>query len=334
MSYNASVEKHSMRRRVHHVRFKIDSFEKKFEEVEDGGCINLYTQCDGIEYRFQADDSRFDGFDGTVPFLFDYDVYEDIGDFYELDVECVMGTPRCFQVLESEQLEGVTSVKFEFPSKAVLCSLLDNDGALSITFIVVHEVPREKCGSWSPKFVQEEFLISTYKSSTSALKDIKFIVGGKHFSAHKIVLEQRCKQLYSLVENSEGEPVIIEDINTDVFEMLLKYIYTVKKPTFSDTDQTKKILEAADRVGIIGLKLLAELELSSGMYFHKNVCEFLLLADAHSCALLKDCAMDYIVNHYETVKKSEDWKMVEQSNNLGMELFKFQNSRKCMRRGQ
>jgi hypothetical protein len=66
------------------------------------------------------------------------------------------------------------------------------------------------------------------------------------------------------------------------------------------------------------------------MYFHKNVCELLLLADAHSCALLKDCAMDYIVNRYEIVKKSEDWKMVEQSNNLGMELFKFQNSRKCM----
>ena len=64
----------------------------------------------------------------------------------------------------------------------------------------------------------------------------------------------------------------------------------------------KEIIDAADRYGVATLKLAAEACLVEDTTFSlENVKELLLYAESKNCALLKEVAMDFLVNKKDEV---------------------------------
>ena len=67
----------------------------------------------------------------------------------------------------------------------------------------------------------------------------------------------------------------------------------------------KEIIDAADKYGVVNLKLEAEVRFVEATTFTMdNVMDHLLYAESKNCALLKEVAMDFIAeNKFEAMKK-------------------------------
>jgi hypothetical protein len=85
-------------------------------------------------------------------------------------------------------------------------------------------------------------------------------------------------------------------VTPDIFRVLLNYIYGGKLSDDDMKSRVRDIIDAADKYGVINLKLEAEACFVEGTTFTiDNVMEHLLYAESKNCALLKEAAMDYIV---------------------------------------
>ncbi|KAL3919737.1 MAG: hypothetical protein SGARI_007129 [Bacillariaceae sp.] len=126
-------------------------------------------------------------------------------------------------------------------------------------------------------------------------------------------------------KKSEGTPVQITGMLGTVFEAVRDYIYTVDQPSFEGKDFThaQSVLGAADRFGLTHMKLLAESEMVSHILRKDNAAAFILFADAHSCALLKEAAFDVYKNDPMSVRKSDSWNMLKESPKLLDELLEY-----------
>jgi hypothetical protein len=157
--------------------------------------------------------------------------------------------------------------------------------------------------------------------------DVVFEVGGKQiqgeglrenirrmetdrFYAHTIILKKAAPLLAELIRGSDPITTVeIPNMKPIVFHILLLYIYygnfnamAVHKKVQVELDN---IMKAADRFGIICLKLEAEAGyVTSTTLTLDNVMENLHFADSLNLALLKEAAMDFIVkNKVEMLEK-------------------------------
>ena len=137
------------------------------------------------------------------------------------------------------------------------------------------------------------------------------------FHAHRFILENTSSELAALCESSPEEglnsPILINDIKADVFCALLYYIYggDIANDEFLKNGNGKDLIDAADKLGVVNLKLEAEV-----WYVHStrittdNVIDNLLYADAKNLALLKEAVMDYIVKNKKKVMKRVSFEAV------------------------
>ncbi len=98
-------------------------------------------------------------------------------------------------------------------------------------------------------------------------------------------------------------PIQISDASPEVFRYLLFHLYGGK---VADDDKTshdaKDILDAADRYGVVDLKLAAEACLVESTAFNiENFFDLLLYADSKNCALLKEAAIDFMLANMDKV---------------------------------
>jgi hypothetical protein len=100
-------------------------------------------------------------------------------------------------------------------------------------------------------------------------------------------------------------PIQINDVTPDIFRHLLSYIYGGKVSDDDMKSHAKEIIDAADKYGVVNLKLEAEACLVEATTFTiENVMEHLLYAESKNLALLKEVSMDYIVkNKSEVINK-------------------------------
>jgi hypothetical protein len=129
------------------------------------------------------------------------------------------------------------------------------------------------------------------------------------FYAHRDILRECSTGIFADICRSKvsedglsTSPIEITDLSQQLFPHLLYSAYGVK---ISDEDmklQTKEIIDAANRYGVVNLKLEAEACFVKDTVFSlENVMEQLLYADSMSCALLKEAAMDFIIENSATV---------------------------------
>jgi hypothetical protein len=149
------------------------------------------------------------------------------------------------------------------------------------------------------------FQVAEGKGKNSAMKAAK--TAPVTFSAHRCIVENSSTVFADLCESHDDSttPIQINDVTHVVFRLLLCYIYGVKISDDDMKSHAKEIIDAADKYGVVSLKLEAEASLVEGTTFTiENVMELLLYAESKNCALLKEASMDYIVeNKAEVIKK-------------------------------
>jgi hypothetical protein len=150
------------------------------------------------------------------------------------------------------------------------------------------------------------FEVAEGKGKNSAMKVTK--TAPVTFAAHRVIVENSSTVFADLCESHDDSaptPIQINDVTPDIFRLLLSYTYGVKVSENDLKLHAKEVIDAADKYGVISLKLEAEACFVEGTTFTiENVMEHLLYADSKNLALLKEAAMDFILeNKSEVIKK-------------------------------
>jgi BTB/POZ domain len=172
---------------------------------------------------------------------------------------------------------------------------------------------------WFPQLVGDPDLAQLYTNPVWA--DVTFLVEGKSFPAHKNILSIKAPALLLDLKET-NEPIELTGIDSNTFDMLSCFIYTTSVPVVKDFSEAKAALTAADRFAVQPLKLSLESNIVDALLDKLNAVEFLLLADALSCAQLKEFAMAQIQSRPEEAMAAERWADVVKSNSLMEEMLK------------
>merc|ERR1712029_319301 len=119
----------------------------------------------------------------------------------------------------------------------------------------------------------------TYESAAASPKRTKAC---KKFYAHRFILQECHSALGELCKSGGcSGPIPISDVKPEIFHHLLFYIYGGKVPDDFLKENAKNVIDAADRYGVIGLKLEAEAAyVGSTAIAMDNVMDNLLFADS------------------------------------------------------
>ena len=162
-----------------------------------------------------------------------------------------------------------------------------------------------------------KIILGKFMNDESA--DIVFEVGdesgGKHgtrksartvstFYAHRFIL-QECAPLLappSSDDNDEKEESIttipITDVKPEIFHHVLYYVYGGKLSNEDIKANAREIIDAADRYGVVNLKLEAEaVFVKSTKITVNNMMDHLHYAVSKTCALLQEAVMDFVVEN-------------------------------------
>jgi len=130
-------------------------------------------------------------------------------------------------------------------------------------------------------------------------------ISSASFPAHRFILQLCSTTLAELCESvtDKKSPIQISGVSLWAFYFLLYYNYG-GKIEWEELEEVvaRELIDAADRFGVINLKLEAEVQyvelitITTG-----NVVELLLYADSKNCALLKEAAMDFIAENVQEV---------------------------------
>ncbi|KAL7471652.1 hypothetical protein ACHAXS_011939 [Conticribra weissflogii] len=156
------------------------------------------------------------------------------------------------------------------------------------------------------------------------MADMTFEVQDARIKAHKLILEANAPMLASFCEGADEEsPVPMYDTKPEVFRHVLQYVYGGVPPSKSVIEKCgASIIHAADRYGVVNLKLAVEhVIVGMGLISIHNVVDFLLFADAHSCALLRETAMAYFVARAKDIFKLKTSSKLSQSAELMHEIM-------------
>lgn len=69
------------------------------------------------------------------------------------------------------------------------------------------------------------------------------------------------------------------------------------------------------------MKLIVEAEIVKAGIEAENAAKLLLFADAHSCALLREVALEFCLSHPKAIKESKGWEQLRESPDLLAELL-------------
>ncbi|CAM0883849.1 unnamed protein product [Alopecurus aequalis] len=144
-----------------------------------------------------------------------------------------------------------------------------------------------------------------YKEGT----DVTFKVGNESFVAHRCVLTARSAvfkaELFgSMKEGTTSSVIEIEDVEPQVFNALLTFIYTDSLPRMEgdmveDEREAQEVLwlqcllAAADRYDLQRLKSLCERKLCEYISV-SSVTNILTLAERHNCRGLKELCLEFV----------------------------------------
>ncbi|KAL7549482.1 hypothetical protein ACHAWF_012749 [Thalassiosira exigua] len=121
-----------------------------------------------------------------------------------------------------------------------------------------------------------------------------------NFSAHRIILRKSAPALAEMCW--KGGSIAIADVEPEIFRHALYYVYGGKVSHDDMKANAKEIIDAADKFGIVNLKLEAEAcYVDSTTIDVGNMMDNLLYADSKNCALLKEAVIDFVVEHDKDV---------------------------------
>jgi len=171
-------------------------------------------------------------------------------------------------------------------------------------------------------------------SSTFDTADVALSVDGEIIRAHSLILKMASPFLASLCQDSEGEEdatIPIVGVRPPVFRTLLRHVYGGVTPVdawnsdeYGQTNEdaadeepdilaspSMELLDAANRYGVLPLKILAEIKVSSNISV-ANASDLILYADSKDAALLKERVVDYFCTHAEEIRRHPSFQKVRE----------------------
>lgn len=156
--------------------------------------------------------------------------------------------------------------------------------------------------------------------------DISFVTNdGQEFKAHKLILSARSPVFAGMFNAQMKENLLdrveIEDIESEIFDALLRFVYTDQVDLIKIN--AKELLIAANRYLIPLLKSRCEAFLLESLTI-ENCTEMLALADLHNAQQLKKKTTDFIRLRKTEVRKTEGWKNLKQSRpDIAFDILEF-----------
>jgi len=155
--------------------------------------------------------------------------------------------------------------------------------------------------------------------------DVTLACEGREFHCVKALLIARSQVFAAMfehdMEESKHNRVEVKDVDSEVMDQMLRFIYTGKAPELER--MAADLLAAADKYALERLKVMCEEALCNSLTV-ENVSEVLILADLHSAEQLKAQAIEFINNRHATdVMDTAGWKQMVSSNpHLVAEAFR------------
>ena len=122
------------------------------------------------------------------------------------------------------------------------------------------------------------------------------------FYAHRFILQQGSSMLSEM--GKSNTTVSITDVSPEIFRHLLYYVYGGKVSEEDLKSNTREIIDAADKYGIVNLKLEAEaLLVTSTTITIENMLDLLLYSSSKNCALLQEAVLDFALENSDEVSE-------------------------------
>ncbi|EAY78602.1 hypothetical protein OsI_33698 [Oryza sativa Indica Group] len=207
-----------------------------------------------------------------------------------------------FSVQAKYQISFANQVKMQ-PS---LKYIMDDSFTIRCDILVLRKIRAEETTeilpaaesfvSVPPSDMNQQFgdLLETEKGA-----DVVFEVGGQTFAVHRCVLAARSPvfraELYGLMKEGDTAGVVrVEEMEAQVFKVLLRFLYTDSLPEMKEEDvMCQHLLVAADRYNQERLKLICEEKLCKYISVG-TVSNILALADQNRCDGLKKACFNFL----------------------------------------
>ena len=172
------------------------------------------------------------------------------------------------------------------------------------SFLIKFQLKKQQLGPETGKDFGH--LENLWKKKTFA--DVLFKIDGQEIQAHTLLVSSGSPVLAAMFQNDFKENrervVEIDDIEADVMEHLLRFLYT------GLVDQEKvdvrKLLIAADKYGIESLKVKCA-ECMKNQLKVENAIDFLVLSKLLSIQSLEEIVLKFMRNYSREVLSLEEW---------------------------
>lgn len=174
-----------------------------------------------------------------------------------------------------------------------------------------------------PKSPMHDRMIEFLKNETFA--DVTLKIDGVELKAHKIILAAMSPVFSVMFENTmmreaRENYVIIEDINIDVAQQMLEYIYSNERPTKLD-EFLIELMAVAQKYQMERLKAMCQESIANKLST-SNAINILAHADFYEAKELKKRVINFIKSH-KHLQTSQDFRELEETNpKLFIEVLK------------
>jgi hypothetical protein len=139
-------------------------------------------------------------------------------------------------------------------------------------------------------------------------KDFIVQVGDREFHVHKFLLTARSPLIAEIVlKNPEAGKIYLADIPVEIFEIILKFLYTDELPTV-ETLNDLRLFAAAGQLKIEELKNFAATH-AMNKIDGNNALEVLKLSNKYEHAELRQKAFEEIKKGYPKITFKDKWAM-------------------------
>ncbi|CAA0832100.1 ARM REPEAT PROTEIN INTERACTING WITH ABF2 [Striga hermonthica] len=182
-----------------------------------------------------------------------------------------------------------TNLKHQRDCSMALCRLADKANSLSLMDVA------------PPSPIPQVYLGEQFVNNPT-LSDVTFLVEGKRFYAHRICLLASCDAFRAMFDGGyrerDAKDIEIPNIRWDIFELMMRYIYTGS--VVVNLDIVQDLLMAADQYLLEGLKRLCEYAIAQNISV-ENVSLMFELSEAYNALSLRHACILFILQKFDSL---------------------------------
>ncbi|XP_024017337.1 ARM REPEAT PROTEIN INTERACTING WITH ABF2 [Morus notabilis] len=173
------------------------------------------------------------------------------------------------------------------------------DGSLALHELATKASSLTLVNAAPPSPTPQVYLGEQYVNNPT-LSDVTFLVEGKRFYAHRICLLASSDAFRAMFDGGYRErnakDVEIPNIKWDVFELMMRFIYTGSVRV--DLDSAQDVLRAADQYFLEGLKRICEYTIAQDISV-ENVSLMYELSEAFNAMSLREACILFILDQFD-----------------------------------